>query len=148
MTLSETDKALLNLAQQQFPQGPEPYAELGRQLGLSASEVITRLTALQQQGILQRVGPVFRPHRLGVSTLAALAVPEPQLEAVAAFINGFDEVNHNYEREHRYNLWFVLTASSQARLEQVLNDIRQHTRLPLLNLPLTRSYHIDLGFAL
>ena len=30
-------------------------------------------------------------------------------------MNRFPEVNHNYEREHRHNLWFVVTAGSAGR---------------------------------
>ncbi|HNE01785.1 MAG TPA: Lrp/AsnC family transcriptional regulator, partial [Plasticicumulans sp.] len=58
------------------------------------------------------------------------------------------EVNHNYEREHRFNLWFVVTAGSEGRLQAALGAIERATGLPVLRLPLLQEYHIDLGFRL
>jgi hypothetical protein len=89
---------------------------------------------------------VFRPNTIGASTLAAMRVPAAELEQVAAVVNGFPEVNHNYEREHRYNLWFVVTAADQAALAETLARIEQQTGHDVLSLPLVRDYHIDLGF--
>ena len=77
-----------------------------------------------------------------------MAIPADQLEAVAAQISAYSEVNHNYEREDRLNLWFVITAPDQERLMQVLAEIEQQTGYTILNLPLLKQYHIDLGFPL
>ncbi|MGB8145751.1 MAG: Lrp/AsnC family transcriptional regulator, partial [Chromatiaceae bacterium] len=79
---------------------------------------------------------------------AAMAVPPERLAEVATLVNGFPEVNHNYEREHDFNLWFVLTAPDQTRLEQVLDEIGRRAGLPVLDLPMLAEYHIDLGFPL
>ncbi len=95
-----------------------------------------------------RVGAVFAPKRIGASTLAAMAVPPEKLAAVAAAVNRFPEVNHNYEREHRYNLWFVVTAGSEGRLQATLGAIEQAPGYPLMPLPLLEEFHIDLGFSL
>src|SRR5690606_28831285 len=86
--------------------------------------------------------------RFGASTLAAMAVPPERLEAVAAFVGAFPEVNHNYEREHRFNLWFVVAAPSRSRIDAVLREINERTGLPVLDLPLCKAFHIDLGFRL
>jgi hypothetical protein len=85
---------------------------------------------------------------VGVSTLAAAAVPPEQLESVAALVNGYTEVNHNYEREHRLNLWFVATAPDLAHLTAVLDEIAARTGYEVLSFPLVEDYHIDLGFEL
>ena len=105
---------LLNDFQHDFPLSPAPFAQIARRLNTSTTVVLARLRELQRQGAVSRVGPVFRPNTIGASTLAAMQVPAGELEAVAAVVNGFPEVNHNYEREHRYNLWFVVTAANQA----------------------------------
>ena len=98
--------------------------------------------------MITRIGPVFKPKSIGSSTLAALAVPAERMEQVAQIVNSFSQVNHNYEREHHYNLWFVVTAGSQSEVLQVLNEIEQRTALNVLNLPMEQDYHIDLGFPL
>ena len=91
---------------------------------------------------------MFAPQRAGASTLAALAVPEEQLESVARLVSAFTEVNHNYQRDHDWNLWFVVTAPDPQRVEQVLEEIESATGLAVLNLPLERAFYIDLGFPL
>ena len=144
--MNDLDKQLLNDFQRDLPLTPRPFAEIGRQLGLRESEVLLALRRLQGQGIVSRVGAVIAPNRAGVSTLAALAVTPDRLDELAELINSYPEVNHNYEREHHYNLWFVLTAPDQVRLDAVLADIEQRSGLSVLNLPLEREYHIDLGF--
>jgi DNA-binding Lrp family transcriptional regulator len=148
LVLDEIDRRLLSDFQQGFPLIPSPYAAIAVELDLPEQEVLARLARLQEAGAVSRVGPVFRPQRVGASTLAAMAVPPPRLEAVAELVNGYAEVNHNYEREHRYNLWFVLTATDEARLDEVVGEIEERTGIEVLDLPMLEEYHIDLGFPL
>ena len=148
LPLTALEKCLLNEYQRGFPLCASPFAEIAEQQGVSEEDVIGTLQSLQQRGLVSRVGPVFAPQRAGASTLAALAVPDAELAQVADFVSRFEAVNHNYEREHHYNLWFVVTAADEAQVQQVLDCIEQQTGLPLLNLPLERSFFIDLGFPL
>jgi DNA-binding Lrp family transcriptional regulator len=146
--LDDLDRRLLNDFQQDFPLSSSPYADMAQRLGVTEEAVLTRLAALKQAGAISRVGAVVRPNTVGVSTLAAMAVPREELETVAAIVNGYAEVNHNYEREHRLNLWFVAVASDAARLQQVLDEIAHRTGHEVLSFPLVEDYHIDLGFDL
>ena len=139
---------LLNEFQRDFPLCPTPFAELATRLGVGERTVLSELEKLRREGKISRVGAVFAPKRIGASTLAAMAVAPEQLETVAATVNRFHEVNHNYEREHRYNLWFVVTAASEGRLQATLKAIEEAAGLPLLKLPLLEEFHIDLGFPL
>jgi siroheme decarboxylase len=145
---SELDRHLLNDFQHEFPLTPTPYADMARALGVSEDEVLARLAALQADGAVSRVGAVVRPNTVGVSTLAAMAVPAERLEEIAALVSGYTEVNHNYEREHRLNLWFVASALDGARLEAVLAGIAARSGIEVLSFPLVEDYHIDLGFDL
>ena len=147
-SLHSLQERLLNDYQRDFPLTPAPFADIAVQLGSDQRTVLETLRALSKEGILSRVGPVFRPNAVGASTLAAMAVPADDLERVAAIVSRFPEVNHNYEREHRYNLWFVVTAESRGALAGALERIEREAGLPLLPLPMLREYHIDLGFHL
>jgi DNA-binding Lrp family transcriptional regulator len=131
-----------------MPLTSTPYADIARQLGVYETTVLETLQRLQTEGVISRVGAVFRPNRIGASTLAAIAVPVDELEDVAAMVNEFAEVNHNYEREHRLNLWFVIVAEDEDRLETVLAEIEARCGYPVLDLPLLNEYFIDLGFDL
>lgn len=142
------EQKLINDFQHAFPCCSRPYQQLGDALGLSEVAVIEKLKHLTQAGIISRIGPVFSPGRIGCSTLAALAVPVAELDAVADGISALPEANHNYQRSDQFNLWFVLTASDPEHLASVLRKIREAYPWPLLNLPLLEQFHIDLGFNL
>jgi DNA-binding Lrp family transcriptional regulator len=145
---SRLEQRLLNEFQQGVPLTSEPYADIARQLGVYETTVLETLQRLQTEGAVSRVGAVFRPNRIGASTLAAMAVPAPMLEEVAEIVSSFAEVNHNYEREHRFNLWFVVVAESEQQLQDVLAEIEGSCGYPVLDLPLLNEHFIDLGFDL
>lgn len=146
--ISPLDLQLLNTFQHDFPLVAEPYKKMAEQLGITERALLTRLKQLQDSGVVSRVGAVFKPRRIGVSTLAAMAVPADDMQRVAALVSAFPEVNHNYEREHAINLWFVVTAAHAQRLEEVLKDIVQKSGIPVYKMPMVEDYHIDLGFPL
>jgi len=145
---SPTEQHLLNDFQHGLPLQPRPYLAIAEQLGVGEQDVIDALAELQDSGVVSRVGPVLKANRVGVSTLAAIAVPPQRLEEVADLVSGFREVNHNYQRHHRFNLWFVVNAGDDEHLAAVLSEIEAHSGLPVLNLPMLRDYFIDLGFAI
>ncbi len=148
LNLTALEKHLLNDYQHNFPLTPQPFKDIADQLHVSEQEVISTLAALQEKGAVTRVGPVLQPNRVGASTLAAMAVPEERLSLVADLVSAHAEVNHNYERLHDFNLWFVVTASSQQHLHDVLDQISAETQLPVMDLPMLQDYFIDLGFDL
>ena len=140
--------ALLNGWQRDFPLCSRPFATIGWSLGLREAEVIDYFRALRAAGFISRIGAVVQPNTVGASTLAALSAPRARLEEVAEIISRQPAVTHNYEREHALNLWFVVAAPSRAAVAETLARIERQTGLTVLNLPLVRAFHIDLGFAL
>jgi DNA-binding Lrp family transcriptional regulator len=148
LALAPLERRLVDECQRDLPLEPRPFAALADRLGVTEEHVLDGLRRLAELGVSSRVGAVVAPHRAGWSTLAAMQVPVEMLPAVAEFVSGFEEVNHNYEREHRLNLWFVVTASSAQRVEQVLREIEYRTGLAVIDLPLVEAFRLDLGFPL
>lgn len=147
--LTPDEFKLLNSFQRDFPLVPRPFAKLAAELRMDESAVIETLQRLHACGSVGRVGAVFRPNAIGASALAALSVPAERLDEVARYVSAFAEVNHNYQREHRFNLWFVATAPSTSRLRAVMTEIQEECQCgPLLVLPMLEDFHIDLGFDL
>ena len=144
--MEDLTEKLLNDFQRNFPLNPMPFEQIALALNTSTEVVIEKLKELQAKGAVSRVGPVFSPNTVGVSTLAAMAVPAEKLEQVAEQVNAYQQVNHNYEREHAFNLWFVATAENQDSLQDTLSKIEKQTGYKVLSLPLLKEYHIDLGF--
>jgi DNA-binding Lrp family transcriptional regulator len=148
MQLTALQKALLNDFQQDFPLSPTPYQDIACALGVSEEEVLHAFTELTEQRFISRIGSVIRPNQLGISSLVAMAIPPTQLQTVADIVSSYKEVNHNYEREHVFNLWFVLIAHNNEHLHSVLAEIEQKTGFLTMHLPLINDYFINLGFEL
>jgi len=146
--LTPLHKRLLNDFQRDFPLSSRPYLDIANTLGVSEEAVLSAFTELNDKHFISRIGPIIPPNQLGVSTLVAMAVPEQQLQTVADKISAYPEVNHNYEREHAFNLWFVAIASDAGHLQAVLESIEQETGYKTLSLPLLDDFFIDLGFKL
>jgi len=146
--LDPLERRLLNDFQDGFPLDERPFAAIAERLGVSEEQVLASLRDLLDAGLISRVGPVFRPNRVGASTLVAMAVPPHRLEQVAALVSAYAEVNHNYEREHAFNLWFVATAPDRVSLNQVLGAIAARTGIEVMDLPMIEDYFINLGFPL
>ncbi|HSH43969.1 MAG TPA: AsnC family transcriptional regulator, partial [Arenicellales bacterium] len=141
-------RRLVNEFQRDFPLSPRPFREVAERLGWSEPAVLDALTELVDSGLVSRVGPVIRPNTVGVSALAAMAVPPDQLRRVADIVSRRPEVNHNYEREHRFNLWFVLAARDAAALDAAVRRIESDCGMAVMVLPMLDDYYIDLGFDL
>jgi DNA-binding Lrp family transcriptional regulator len=146
--IDPTDLKLLDGFQRDLPLVARPFAALGAALGLDEAQVLDRLARMQAEGRISRVGATVRPNTAGASTLAALAVPEDRIEAVAAIVGAEAGVNHSYLREADWNLWFVATAPDRDALAASLRRIEGACGLPLLDLRLVRPFNIDLGFPL
>lgn len=144
------DKALINLLQKGLPVCERPFAEIAAMLnakGINTNEqeIIRHLQALRASKILTRFGPMFDAACLGGAfTLAALAVPEEDFEQVTEQVNSFEQIAHNYRRDHHFNMWFVIATESQAEIEQVIADIEHKTQLPVLNTPKLEEFYVGL----
>jgi DNA-binding Lrp family transcriptional regulator len=112
---------------------------------MDEATLIARIAALREAGVLSRFGPLWKAEGLGGAvTLAAIAVPEARFEAVAALVNAHPEVAHNYARDHRLNMWFVLATEDAAGIAATISAIEAETGLSVLNMPREAEYHVGL----
>jgi DNA-binding Lrp family transcriptional regulator len=148
MDLPATSRRMMDAWQRHLPLVPRPFAAMAASLGVTETEVLGEIGALIARGLVSRVGATVRPNTAGASLLAALEVPPARLDEVAAIVSAEPFVNHNYEREHAFNLWFVVAAPDERSRAATLARLTAATRLDILELPLQRSYHLDLGFPL
>lgn len=142
------DVDLLDNWQRDFPLCDQPYAHIGKQIGLPEAEVLTRLQNMKKAGRVTRVGATFAPNTVSASTLAAVAAPPERIEEVAAIIGAQDGVNHSYMRENHWNLWFVATGPDRDHVDRALADIGAQTGLEVMDLRLVRPFNLDLGFSM
>lgn len=143
--MNELDRKIVAELQSGIALCERPFSPLAASLGISQEEVVERLRFLVAEGYLSRFAPLFNVERLGGEvTLAALKVPLDRFEEVSAHLNSFREVAHNYEREHEWNMWFVLTTEDRASQDRVVAQIEATTGLKVLRLPKEKEYFLEM----
>jgi DNA-binding Lrp family transcriptional regulator len=149
-TIDETDKAILNRIQSDFPIASNPYRVVAENLNLSETEVLQRVSRMKKAGIIRRIGGNFVPEKLGyVSTLCAARVPKKDLGFFKKTVNRFPGVTHNYQRGNHFNVWFTFIAPSMDEIEENLKQISKETGVQeILNLPATKVFKIKAHFNL
>jgi DNA-binding Lrp family transcriptional regulator len=144
--LDAVDATLIDEYQSGFPVAERPFRAVAADLGIEEAETLERVERLRDRGVFRRFGAVLNPPVIGSSTLAAVQAPEDRFDEIAEVINGYRQVNHNYRRDHAWNMWFVVTAGSRERRDEILAEIETRTGCTVLNLPMLTDYYIDLEF--
>ena len=145
--MDSIDRKLLDIIQTAFPLVPRPYEELGRQLGISEEEALSRVKALKEKKIIRRLGANFQSAKLGFrSTLCGAHVPEEKLDSFIAEVNALPGVTHNYLRNHEFNVWFTLIGPSWDNVCATLKDLEERTGVAIMNLPAEKLFKIRVDF--
>jgi DNA-binding Lrp family transcriptional regulator len=146
--LDDIDRAIINALHGGFPICEAPYREVAESLGLEEGELIRRLGRLLDEGVLTRFGPMYQIERIGGRfVLAALAVPEEDFERVAGQVNALPEIAHNYRREHRLNMWFVIATETPEGVDAAIAEIERRTGLKVYAFPKLREFFVELRLA-
>ncbi|NOQ37199.1 MAG: AsnC family transcriptional regulator [Methylococcaceae bacterium] len=143
--MEQIDKKIINHLQVGFPICDAPYQQVANELNISEEELLQRLQALLDNGILSRFAPMYHAEQMGGAlTLAAVKVPSESFDNIAEVINAFPEVAHNYAREHELNMWFVVATETIERQQQVIDEIEKQTQLKVYNMPKINEYFVGL----
>lgn len=142
--IDDIDRKIINRWQGGFPLVARPFAAVAIDAEISEDEAIERIRRLRDEGMLTRFGPLFNADALGGAfCLCAMAVPAEIWEATVAAVNARVEVAHNYQRDHRLNMWFVLATERPDAIAEVCAEIEQATGLGVLVFPKLREFFVD-----
>lgn len=146
--LSSADREILNIIQTRYPVVSRPYAAIAKEVGLSEDEVMNRIEALKETGLVRRIGGIFDSQKMGFSsTLVALKVQKDKVDAVGEAVSAYAGVTHNYQRAHEFNVWFTLVTRSEDELQKTLNAIMDFDGVvKLRNLPAINLFKIGVNF--
>jgi DNA-binding Lrp family transcriptional regulator len=147
--MNELSRQFINRWQGNFPLAEQPFAIVGADLGMDSKDLIAMVRELLEQGILTRFGPLYDASSMGGGlTLAALSAPMENYESIAKMVNALPEVAHNYQREHRLNMWFVIATETPDLLQVTIDRIEQEVNLPVYNFPKLQTFYLGLWLQL
>ncbi len=143
--LTALERNFINDFQGNFPLESRPFAIAAKQIDCTEYELLDTLIKLRTKKILTRFGPLYDALRLGGGlTLAALSAPEKRYKAITKLVNSYPEVSHNYRREHKLNMWFVLATEKSEQISPTLYSIEQATGMRVYNFPKQEEFYIGL----
>ena len=141
------DRNIINTLQHDFPVCDRPFAQLATTLNSTEDELIHRVQSMLDDGLLTRFGPMYNAvHMGGALSLCAMKVPEDRFDEVTEQVNAFEEVAHNYQREHEMNMWFVLATETQHDLNNTIKAIEEVTGINVYNMPKEKEFFVGLHF--
>jgi siroheme decarboxylase len=148
----QIDLAILNALQDDLPILSRPWKAIAERLGITETDIISRMNRLKHTGIIRAISPVLESRNLGLhaATLVALHVPEDKTDEIAAIISSYAEVSHNFQRDHYYSLWFTIAAQNREEVQRVLHEILDRTGISAsnaLDLPTVKKIKIDVRFS-
>ena len=143
--IDKLDRDIINILQAGFPLTETPYADVAAQLNIDEEELLKRLARLLEDRILTRFGPMYDVQKLGGAfSLVAIQVPENKFDKVADVVNSYPEVAHNYQRDHDFNMWYVLATETPQQIDKINHDIEKRIGLKVFNMPRLEEYFVGL----
>ena len=145
--MNDLDRRIINHLQDGMPVCERPFATVAEQLNITEDRLIGRVQALLDDGTLSRFVPLYDVEKIGgIYSLVAMQVSREDIDNVISVINSYPEVAHNYERDHEFNLWFVVALDTTERLPSLLTDIEDRTGYRVYNMPKLGEYYVGLKF--
>ena len=149
MSMDSIDSKILTIISEALPIDENPFQSVAERTGISEEEVIARIRALKDKGIIRRIGAVINPKALGWhSTLCAASIPENKINDYAQAVNSFQEVTHNYVRSGEPNCWFTLITPTKKRAGEIIGELSRKLNVEILDLPAERIFKIKVAFNL
>ncbi|MDP1657890.1 MAG: AsnC family transcriptional regulator [Methylotenera sp.] len=128
--LDETDRKIIQATQAGLPLTPQPYQAIAEQLGLTADDVMMRLTAMQNSGIIRRIGAVPNHYKLGYrfNGMTVWNIPNEVIDELGQKVGQLEFVSHCYHRprhapEWPYNLFAMVHGKTQQEVDKQIQQI-------------------------
>ena len=122
--LDPIDRSIIRATQAGLPLVAAPYAAVAEAVGLTEAEVIARMTAMQDRGIIRRIAVAPNHYALGMTAngMSVWDVADDRASALGAQVGALPFVTHCYLRPRArpvwpYNLFAMLHGSTREAVE-------------------------------
>ena len=130
MKLDELDRQIINATQAGLPLVPKPYETIAQSLNSDAETVMERLTLMQQQGVIRRIGLIPNHYRLGYryNGMTVWNVEDEQIDQLGEQVGELEFVSHCYHRprqlpEWPYNLFAMVHSKTETGVKSQIEQI-------------------------
>jgi DNA-binding Lrp family transcriptional regulator len=131
--LTDDEKRIIAVCQDDLPLEPRPWAPAARVLGLDEPALVARLQAMHEEGILRRFAAVLRHNEAGFSAngMACWRVPEERIEEVGALLAADSRVSHCYWRptfaDWPYPLFSMVHCETRSQVAAIVAELAEKT---------------------
>ena len=144
MQLDAIDRQIIQVTQAGLPLVAEPYQAIAEQLGLAAEDVMRRMTAMQQNGVIRRIAAVPNHYKIGYryNGMTVWDVDDQYVDSLGQRVAELSFVSHCYQRPRHlpdwpYNLFAMVHGKTEQDAERQIaiiaellgNDSRRHAVL-------------------
>ncbi|MBI4741709.1 MAG: Lrp/AsnC family transcriptional regulator [Betaproteobacteria bacterium] len=130
MPSDDLDRRLVVATQNGLPLVPRPYHRIAGQLGVSADEVMARLSKMLERGAIRRIGAVPNHYAIGYTAngMSVWDVPDARIDEFGARVGALEFVTHCYHRPRKlpewpYNLFAMVHGGSRAEVLAKVGEI-------------------------
>ena len=132
MNIDNIDRQIITATQAGLPLTPQPYQTIADHLGISAETVMQRISKMQDQGIIRRIGAVPNHYRLGYkyNGMTVWDVTDEHIDELGQRVGQMDFVSHCYHRprnlpEWPYNLFAMVHSKTEAGVKEQIEKIAE-----------------------
>ena len=133
--LSDQEKAIINVTQQDIPLIRHPFAKYAKELRMDESALLSKLSEFKKRGVMRRFAAILFHRKAGFNAngMAVWNIPRQRVDEIGKTMASFKAVSHCYERTTSevwpYNMFTMIHAKEERELEETVNQIKQATGL-------------------
>jgi len=127
-----TDHEILRVIQDGVPLTREPFKEAADKLGMTQEELVKRVKAMNENGLIRRFSANINQRKLGITANAVVVwnIPEEKMEAAVPVFLERGEMSHIYERRvypgrWEYNLYTVVHDYDRESVERFAKELAE-----------------------
>lgn len=131
MSMNTIDRRLIEATQAGLPLIPAPYAAIADKLGLKEAEVMARLSAMQDSGVIRRIAVAPNHYALGMvaNGMTVWDVENADSVRLGEQVGALDFVSHCYLRPRAlpdwpYNLFAMVHGADRNEVAVKRSEIR------------------------
>lgn len=103
----DLDRRIIVATQAGLPLVPDPWAAIAQQIGVPVEQLLHRLQAMLDSGLIRRIGAVPNHYAIGYTAngMSVWDIADDMTEALGEYLGALAGVTHCYRRPRRLPEW-------------------------------------------